>query len=92
MNDLKFACRLLLKNPGFTAVAVLTLAIGIGAAITIFAFVNVYLLRPLPYLDADRLTIPRPVNDSFGPMSTAYTPFPDWQERNTAFESIGCVR
>ncbi len=55
MNDLQFAIRQLLKNPGFTAVAVLTLALGIGANSTLFALVNDILFRPLPYDSPDRL-------------------------------------
>lgn len=57
MSDLKFAFRQLLKNPGFTAVAVLTLALGIGATTAIFSFANAISLRPLPYPDSDRLVM-----------------------------------
>jgi hypothetical protein len=56
-QDLLYGFRTLFKNPGFTAVAVLSLAIGIGANIAIFSVINALWLRPLPYQDADRLAI-----------------------------------
>ena len=90
MNDLRFALRQLLKNPGFTTVAVLTLALGIGANSTIFAVVNNVLFRALPYQDADRLVVIWETNPGrsvkrAGPSGPDYL---DWKEQNRSFEEL----
>src|SRR5688572_33207709 len=90
MNDLKFAFRQLLKNPGFTAVAVLTLALGIGANTAIFSVINAVLLRPLPFKDADRLITVWERNPAQGYEQNmpASGNFLDWQEQNQSFEEM----
>ena len=89
MNDLRFAFRQLLKNPGSTAVAVLTLALGIGANTAIFSVVNAVLLRPLSYPESDRLVWLSERSPSFPTMSVSYPNFIDWRAQQTVFEQIG---
>src|SRR3982751_2145388 len=91
MNDLRFAFRQLRKSPGFTLVAVLTLALGIGANTAIFSIVNAVLLRPLPYPDADRIMV---LNESSGPgqdYSVALPDYFDWRNENTVFEDLAAT-
>src|SRR5882724_3800591 len=90
MNDLKFAFRQLLKNPGFSAVAVLTLALGIGANTAIFSFVNAILLRPLPFKEPDRLAMvftTYPANGSHKNWVAAPA-LDQWRSQNTVFEGL----
>ena len=90
--DLKFALRQLRNSPGFILIAVLTLALGIGANTAIFSIVNSVLLRPLPYRNADRIMI---LNESSGPgqdYSVALPDYFDWQRDNTVFEHLAATR
>ena len=90
MQDLRYGIRTLAKNPGFTLVAVLTLALGIGANTAIFSVVDAELLRPLPYRDSAGLTRLFETNSRNGRESgsAAYPNFADWRARSKAFENV----
>ena len=92
LADTRYALRMLLKSPGFTAIAVLALALGIGANTAIFSVVNAVLLRPLPYPDADRLVLLRERTNVFPSGSVSYPNYLDWREGHKGFTDLALVR
>lgn len=90
-QDLRYALRQLRKRPGFTVVATLTLALGIGATTVVFSVFNAVVLRPLPFVDADRLVRVRELTPQGDPMSVADANFLDFREQNRSFEEMVAV-
>jgi putative ABC transport system permease protein len=87
-QDLKFGLRVLLKHKGFSVVAVLTLALGIGANTAIFSVISGVLLKSLPFPHPDRLVLLHEASKSIPEMSVSYPNLLDWQQQQTSFESI----
>jgi predicted permease len=92
LNDLQYASRQMMKSPGFAVVAILTLALGIGANTTIFSVVNGVLLNPLPYPESDRLVTLFHHKPDFLKGSISYLNFLDWQRDNHCFEAMAAYR
>ena len=92
LQDLRYGLRMLVKSPGFTAIAILTLALGIGANTALFSVVNGVVLSPLPYPQADRLYALYSRVANFQESSISYPNFLDWQRDNHSFEDMAAYR
>src|SRR3954470_14491000 len=90
VRDIRYAVRMLLRNPGFTTIALLTFVVGIGINTAVFSVFNGVLLRPLPYPDADRITMMwldnrlQGIKEDIG----SYSNYRDWREQNTTYEQV----
>ena len=92
--DLRYGVRRLIKTPGFTAVTVLTLALGIGGNVAVFSLLDTVLLRPLPYSHPERLYMffPFEKNPQRTMVSTSYPNFQEWHEQSRAFEAMAAYQ
>jgi putative ABC transport system permease protein len=91
VQDIRYGLRMIWKSPGFTAVVVLTLALGIGANTAIFSVVYAVLLRPLPYQDASRVILLNETTPKVGTVSVSYPNFIDWRNQNHTFSQMAAV-
>jgi putative ABC transport system permease protein len=92
LNDIRYAFRMIAKQPGFAALAVLAFALGIGANVAIFSVVNAVLLRPLPYLHSERLINIRERTSTFPSGSVSYPNFLDWRASQHSFTDLALFR
>ena len=92
MNDLRYALRQLRKSPGFTLIAVLTLALGIGANTAIFSVIYAVLLQPLPYPEGDRLMLLTETDSNQPQISISFPNYVDYRRDNTVFEHLAISR
>ncbi len=90
-QDLRYGARMLIKQPGFSAIAVLTLALGIGANAAVFSFVNAFLLRPLPFKQPDQLVHLWGTDrrQGFDQLRVSLPNYLDWKAQNTVFADLG---
>jgi putative ABC transport system permease protein len=90
-QETRFALRQLRKSPGFTAIAVLTLALGVGANTAVFSIVYSALLQPLPYRDASRLMVLNETTPNVGLVSVSYPNFLDWRAQSHTFSQMAAM-
>jgi putative ABC transport system permease protein len=87
LQDLRYAIRLLIKTPAFTLIAILALALGIGANTAIFSVVNAVLLRPLPFSDSSQLVLVAE-KSQYPTITTSFENYQDWRDQSHSFESL----
>ncbi len=91
LKDMRYGFRSLLKNPAFTALVIVTLALGIGASTAIFSVVNTVLLRPLPYARAEQLVVIQELNAQGKLVQVTPANFLDWRAQSTVFEHLAAI-
>ena len=91
LKDIRYGIRGLLRRPVFTAIVVITLAVGIGASSAIFSVVNTVLLRPLPYRQAERIVAIQELSQEGKRVQVTPANFLDWRAQNTVFEQLAAI-
>src|SRR5262249_6225680 len=91
-KDIRYGVRGLLKQPGFTAIVIVTLGLGIGASTAIFSLVNSVVLRRLPYKQADRIVAIQALSAAGTRVQVTAADFYDWRQQNTVFEHLSAIR
>src|SRR5262245_42157995 len=89
VQDLRHGLRSIGRRPAFTALATLTLALGIGATTTMFSVVHAVLMRPLPFLEPERLVLFRDLQPNDTPAPISFPEFADWRARREVFADLG---
>ena len=92
LQDLRYGIRILLKNPGFTLIAVFTLALGIGASTAIFSAVNLILFESLPYPHAGRVTMIQDFGPGGSPIDVTFGTYRELVERSRSIEAIAVIK
>jgi putative ABC transport system permease protein len=92
LKDVRYSIRGLIKHPGFTAIVIVTLALGIGASTSIFSVVNSVMLRQLPYPNADRIVAIQEVNREGVQGQVTGPNFLDWRAQNSVFEHLAAIK